>query len=116
MEIGKLIRSRRQELGLTLLDVAKAVGVSEGTVSKWESGHINSMKRNRIYALSQILQISPLAIIGIQSDAPATKDERIETIIKLLRQLPPDRQDYLISLIEFELSRVNSQASDPASR
>lgn len=63
MEVKDIIRTRREELGLTLLDIAKKVGVSEGTVSRWESGNISNMRRNNIAALSRALQISPSVIM-----------------------------------------------------
>lgn len=65
MEYGKFIKQKRLELGLTLLDVAKACKVSEATVSRWESGDIGDMKRSRIAALANILNISPLNLLGI---------------------------------------------------
>lgn len=68
LSVGKLIYSRRTELELTQKEVADYVGVSEGTVSRWESGHIDNMRRDRIAALSKILKISPLSIMGIESD------------------------------------------------
>ncbi|MCI8332647.1 MAG: helix-turn-helix transcriptional regulator [Clostridiales bacterium] len=61
-----LLKNRRIELGLTMKEVANAVGVSEATVSRWESGEIANMKRSRIYSLSKILKISPIQIM--QSD------------------------------------------------
>jgi transcriptional regulator with XRE-family HTH domain len=45
-------------------EVAEYVGVSEGTVSRWESGDISNMKRDKIYKLAKILKISPLIILG----------------------------------------------------
>ncbi|MBO5415138.1 MAG: helix-turn-helix transcriptional regulator [Clostridia bacterium] len=36
------IKERRLELGLTLEEVANAVGVAKSTVKKWESGQIAS--------------------------------------------------------------------------
>ena len=53
--IKDIIRNRRKELGLTLLDVAKSCNVSEATVSRWESGDIGDMKRSRILSLSKVL-------------------------------------------------------------
>lgn len=41
-EIGNLIYNRRKELGLTLEEVGKAVGVSKSTVKKWENGFISN--------------------------------------------------------------------------
>lgn len=64
MDIGEKIKSRRKELGLTLEDIGKAVGVSKSTVKKWETGYIKNMKRDKIDLLANILQISPLDIIG----------------------------------------------------
>lgn len=64
MEINALIRSRRQELGLTLKQVADAAGVSEATVSRWESGSIGNMRRDRIIALSNVLRLSPSELAG----------------------------------------------------
>ena len=46
MAVKDIIKQRRTELGLTLLDIAKQVGVSEGTVSRWESGDISNMRRD----------------------------------------------------------------------
>jgi len=64
MNIGITLRNRRKELGLTLLEVSKAVGVSEGTVSRWETGEIGNMRRDRIYKLAQVLQLNPAEIMG----------------------------------------------------
>ncbi|MFR5064816.1 MAG: helix-turn-helix domain-containing protein [Thomasclavelia spiroformis] len=67
-DLKKLIKGRRKELGLTLLDIAKVCNVSEATVSRWESGDIGDMKRSRIAALAKILQISPSIIVGTDED------------------------------------------------
>ncbi len=62
------IYNRRKELNLTLEDVARAVGVSKGTVKKWESGYIKNMRRDKIISLAKILDISPLQILEMHSD------------------------------------------------
>ena len=64
MNISNFIKSKRLELGLTMREVADFVGVSEGTISRWESGEIKNMKRNKIAKLSQILKISPMELMG----------------------------------------------------
>ena len=58
------LKNRRIELGLTQYDVASHVGVSEATVSRWESGDIANMKQDRIAALAEILRIEPSYIVG----------------------------------------------------
>lgn len=63
MNIGDIMRVRRQELGLTLEDVGNYVGVGKSTVRKWEHGDIENMKRDKIALLSKILKLSPLTFI-----------------------------------------------------
>ncbi len=59
------LKTRRKELGLTMAQVADYVGVSEATISRWESGNIANMKRDKIARLSKILQIRPSIIMGV---------------------------------------------------
>ena len=62
------IEQRRKELGLTLEEVGKAVGVSKSTVKKWETGYINNMKSDKIALLANVLQISPLEFLDIKTE------------------------------------------------
>lgn len=66
MEVGALLKSKREALGLTLEDVAEAVGINKSTILRWERGDINNMKRDKISKLADTLQISPLEILGIE--------------------------------------------------
>ena len=63
MAIKDVLRNRRIELQLTMKEVADKVGVSEGTISRWESGDIANMRRDKIMALAKALQISPAVIM-----------------------------------------------------
>lgn len=69
MNLGEKIKSRRLELDLTLEEVGDYVGVSKSTVRKWETGLIENMKRDKIACLAEILEVSPLYIMGL-TDSP----------------------------------------------
>lgn len=84
--IKDIIRNRRKELGLTLLDVAKSCNVSEATVSRWESGDIGDMKRSRILSLSKVLKIPTIVIIG---DYEEEKINTYNNLYKLSKQSLP---------------------------
>ena len=71
-QVRELLKSRRKELGFTMKELAEKVGVSEATISRWESGDIANMKRNRIAKLSDALEISPAAIMGWYDDNPVS--------------------------------------------
>ena len=64
VSVGKLLRNRRNELSLTQRQVANQVGVTEATVSRWESGDIDNMRRDKIAGLANALGVSPLPIMG----------------------------------------------------
>jgi len=58
------IKSRRLQLGLTLEDVAKAVGVSAPTIQRYESGEIKNVGKDKIKALADALQVTPTFLMG----------------------------------------------------
>lgn len=60
------LKKRRRQLHLTLEQVGGYVGVGKSTVRKWETGVIESMKSDKILLLAEILQVSPLAILGLE--------------------------------------------------
>ena len=71
MDIYEKLRERRKELDLTMLQVAKKTGVSEATISRWESGDIANMRRDKIISLANALQVHPSFIMG-EDDYPET--------------------------------------------
>lgn len=64
MNTYKIIKNRRLELGLTLKDVANALGVAESTVSRYESSDIQNMGIDKIEALARVLKCSPTYLMG----------------------------------------------------
>lgn len=84
MEVKDILKARRQELGLTMKEVAGLVGVNEGTISRWESGDIANMRRDKIMALAKALQISPAVIMEWDVKIPVPNEEGgVETISPL---------------------------------
>ena len=63
MRTNDLIRMRRLELDMTMKELAEKVGVSEGTISRWESGDIENMKRDKIAALARALEVPPAVLM-----------------------------------------------------
>lgn len=79
-EIANKIKSRRIELGLTLEDVAQAVGVGRSTVRKWETGMIKNMGRDKIAALAKVLQISTVELVPLPDQTRTEDEERLEAL------------------------------------
>jgi transcriptional regulator with XRE-family HTH domain len=63
MKTGELIKERRLELAMTMRELALLVGVSEATISRWESGDIANMRRDKIAALARALRVPPAVLM-----------------------------------------------------
>ena len=91
MRVQDIIKKRRLELGLTMKDVAKILGVSEATVSRYESGEIQNMGIDKVEALSRALQCSPGFLMGWEH-LPAASEAEAELIEKYRRLNPSGKQ------------------------
>ncbi len=67
-EIGSLLRERRIDLKYSLEDVAKYCGLSKSTISRWETGRIEEIKRGHIYLLSRILYLPIEILLGLETN------------------------------------------------
>lgn len=130
------LKQRRLELGLTMLEVAKIVGVSEATISRYESGNIKNMRRDRINKYAKALNIDASLLIdevewdkeaeefekALQSDSEWLKkylserfsDEEVPTAYELILQLPKFNREGLEKIIDRmnELSEVKKYLSE----
>ncbi len=102
MGMPEIIKKRRDELNLTLLDIAKKVGVSEATVQRYESGQIKNMRQDKIVKLAAALQLTPVQLLGWEDEqaqvAEASEIPMLETdsYVKS-RSINPDE---IIALLE----------------
>lgn len=56
--IGRIIHNRRLELNFTQDQIAKQLGVTKGTISKWESGKILCVRHDHFESLTDLLGIT----------------------------------------------------------
>ena len=82
MKANEVIRMRRKELKMTLKEVANAVGVSEATVSRWESGDIKNMRRDKIATIARVLDVPPAVLMDWEQF-----DEELAERKKLTKEL-----------------------------
>ena len=62
--LSTVLKQRRKELGLTLVQIADAMDVAEATVQRWESGNIKSVRYDKIGKLAEVLKVKPSALMG----------------------------------------------------
>ena len=104
MTTNELLKSKRKELNLTMKQVADFVGLSEATVSRWESGNIANMGRDKIALLSQILKLTPGAIAGYdlyQKEFNKKAGVKIPVLGLVRAGIPMDAVEYIIDYEEI---------------
>ena len=79
--MGNRIKDLRTANEMTLLQLAKRIGVSESTVQRYESGNIKNLKYETMITLSNIFGCSPQYLMGWE-DSPIPSYPNIRQIAK----------------------------------
>lgn len=107
--IGEMLRKRRNELSLTQRQVANQVGVTEATVSRWESGDIDNMRRDKIASLANALKVSPLLIMGVENSEQYYRPVNVEEseLLDDYREVPAEDKSLIRGMLKrFKIGRV----------
>ncbi len=110
INIGNRIKTRREELGLSMQAVADKLEANRSTIMRWENGKTNRIKLPNIEKLAQILQTSPGFLMGYEeadkSDAisrnASPEDACLLPIVKSL--LPDGHLFEKQNIINYELA------------
>lgn len=98
--VKDIIKSKRLELGMTMKELAEKVGVSEGTISRWESGEIANMRRNVIVSLAKALNTTPAVLMGwTEPDPNEARGVRIPVLGRVVAGIPLDA---ITDIIDYE--------------
>ena len=108
-DVKNTLKERRVELGYTMKELANLVGVSEATVSRWESGDIANMRRDRIAKLAQALKISPAVIMGWEDSSSSGSDQADTLFIEKYGQPVYDAAMTFAALDDIDQGRITER-------
>ena len=120
MAVQDIIKSRRKYLNLTMKEVADKLGVSEGTISRYESGDIQNMGIDKIAALAKVLRCSPGYLMGWEEDPEGQPEDFSlleKEIVYRYRAAPGGIKDSVCKLLDInqnEKGDVSESSSDIA--
>ena len=103
MVMKQYIKHRRQELGLTLDDVAKVVGVTRQTIQKYESGVVANIPSDRIEMLARALKTSPARLMGWDEKETLEKEltQMLRKLHEITAELSPESQEMLLKIAQY---------------
>jgi len=96
---GESIRRIREEKRLTQLYVAKVVGVTTDTVSRWENNRYPTIRRDNAIKLAEALEVSLDEILKQEETEPEDEIFETETETPQRRWLIPSIVVFLVGLI-----------------
>ena len=95
MRIGERIKQRREELGLSVDDLARRLGKHRATVYRYENGDIENMPADILIPIANALLTTPAELLGIEDEknSPSETKELSDAqreLISIVEQLPED--------------------------
>lgn len=69
MKVGDRIRAKRQDMGMSVDELAVRLGKNRATVYRYEKGDIENMPVNVLEPLAEVLQTTPAYLMGWTPDA-----------------------------------------------
>lgn len=103
MNLGQLLRLKRKEKGLTQGQVAKIIGVSTNSISKYERNIISNMGRTKVIALSQLLDIPTIAFIEAIDEINANSN------INNLNTITPKELEFEVKCLVDKTIHISEQ-------
>ena len=106
MTIGSRIKARRKSLGLSVDDVAAALGKNRTTVYRYESQDIEGFPANALEALAKVLHTTPADLMGWQDSRK--KGVRIPVLGSVAAGIPIEAIEDILDYeeIDEELART----------
>ena len=108
VKIGNRIKSRRKVLSLTQKQLGQKVNLSEGSISKYESGKVEDATTAKLNEFADALDVDIAWLLGAEKscthDIPGLElSEDEQCLIASYRKLSHDNQLKIIGMIEIKI-------------
>lgn len=100
--IGQRIKQRRQELGLSQLELARQTDIASGNISTMEA-HKSLPSAQALIKLSEALDCSIDWLLLGNTEPPEDASPLLEEYVKKFKMLDQDGQEELIEIIKIKL-------------
>lgn len=113
MTVPQRLHALREEKGMTCEEVAKRIGTTRQTMSRYETGAIAKIEYEKIVALARLYDVHPGYIMGwcerdgsnkVRDDVSPDRKKLIEFI----EQLPADQMDLYLTLFSLPTERLQA--------
>lgn len=106
MSIGSKIKQRRQEMSISVDELAQKLNVSRTTIYRYEKGEISKMPTETLEKIARILNTTPAYFMG-WNDSPEVKSN----ILSIYNQLEQPRQEKVVDFAQEQLDEQNNNVT-----
>lgn len=106
MDIGLKLKQRRQEMNVSVDELAQKLNVSRTTIYRYEKGEISKMPTETLEKIARILNTTPAYFMG-WSDKPEVKSN----ILSIYNQLEQPRQEKVVDFAQEQLDEQNNNVT-----
>ena len=106
-DIGKKIRERRKELGMTLDELARAVGVSKQTIFRYEDRTIENIPIDKLHKIAGKLNVSMAYLldlkveVGYEGFIALKEKEGFRELISILKEMDSEKIEKLVEMAKI---------------
>ena len=86
-ELCRMIRANREAAGLSRIELSRMVGVSNSSVSRWESGKIKNIPHDTAERLCAVLSIDPVLFVARSSEYADIRKETNQEAAERVRKM-----------------------------
>lgn len=109
-EIGEKIKSKRKALNLTQLELAEKIGLTESSISRYESGKIATMPTSTVNKICDVLGIEPSELLGLTPENSFEYD--LKDIISSANDLPSEVLNELLAQFKQQITLYRRMYND----
>lgn len=95
------LKAARKKKGLTQIEVAKYIGLTQGAYSAWENGHVK-IDSQSLARLAELLGVSMHYLLGEDEDAVQPKAFRIPVLGEVAAGLPMMAEENIVDYEEID--------------
>jgi transcriptional regulator with XRE-family HTH domain len=112
--LGHRISALRKEAGLTQVQLAQALSVSQQAVQSWEAGR-RRIQISILPTVAKILSVSLEGLLGEEAENTPRKRgpaSRLEQQIQMISQLPKSKQKFVSEMLDTVIAQAQQAGTD----
>jgi transcriptional regulator with XRE-family HTH domain len=103
MNIGRRIKQRRKELGMSADKLGEVLGKDRSTIYRYEKGDIENLPLDILEPIAKALGTTPAYLMGWKEDKKSSPEELKlsegeKLLLDLFRQIPEDQQKVFLEM------------------